>query len=99
MIGVNQVVRVDAPLQVGDSSQTVDVLAEAPPLQTDRSDVRKELTTRDLNNLPIGGYRSFQSLLGLGVLNLCDRTQVAINLLQVPDTGVGDVRMGIDEPG
>ena len=40
----NQVVRVDAPLQVGDSSQTVDLPGRsALRFQTDRSDVRKEL--------------------------------------------------------
>jgi outer membrane receptor protein involved in Fe transport len=81
VVGTNQIVRVDVPLQVGEATQTVDVTAEAPALQTDRSDVRKELTTRELNNLPIGGYRNFQSLLGLvpGVTPPADSNSIAGN--------------------
>jgi hypothetical protein len=81
IVGVNEVVRVDISLQLGDASQTIDVTGEAPPLQTDRSDVRKELTTRELNNLPIGGYRNFQSLLGLvpGVTPPADSNSIAGN--------------------
>lgn len=80
-VGANEVVRVNVPLQIGDATQTVEITGEAPPLQTDRSDVRKELGTRELNNLPIGGYRNFQSLLGLvpGVTPPADSNSIAGN--------------------
>jgi hypothetical protein len=61
----NEVVRVDVSLEIGEVSQTVLVTSESPILQTDRSDVRKEMTSQELNNLPVGGYRNFQSLMGL----------------------------------
>lgn len=80
-VGVNEIVRVDATLQIGESAQTVEVTAELPPLQSDRSDVRKELTTKELNNLPVGGYRNFQSLMGLvpGVTPPSDSNSIAGN--------------------
>ncbi len=61
----NEVVRVNVALELGEVSQTVVVSDESPILQTDRSDVRKEVTAQDLNNLPVPGYRNFQSLMGL----------------------------------
>lgn len=61
----NEVVRVNISLELGEVSQTVVVTSESPILQTDRSDVRKEMSAQDLNNLPVPGYRNFQSLMGL----------------------------------
>lgn len=61
----NEVVRVDVTLELGEMSQTVVVTTDTPLLQTDRSDVRKEISAQDLNNLPVPGYRNFQSLMGL----------------------------------
>lgn len=77
----NEVVRVDVSLQLGEVSETVIVTGESPILQTDRSDVRKEMTSQDLNNLPVPGYRNFQSLMGLvpGVTPPVDSNSIAGN--------------------
>lgn len=61
----NEVVRVEISLELGEMSQVVVVTTESPLLQTDRADVRKEMSSQDLNNLPVPGYRNFQSLMGL----------------------------------
>lgn len=64
-IASNEVLRVNISLQLGDSRQTVVVTAETPLLQTDRADVHSDLGRRELTELPVGGYRNYQSLLGL----------------------------------
>jgi hypothetical protein len=48
----NEVLRVDAPLQVGTVSQTVEVRSQALALQTDTADVHSEITTQTLENAP-----------------------------------------------
>jgi hypothetical protein len=81
LVAANEVVRVDVLLTLGEANQTIEILSELPLLQSDRSDVRKELTTKELNNLPVGGYRNFQSLLGLvpGVTPPADSNSIAGN--------------------
>lgn len=64
-VPANAVVRVDLKLELGDTAETVMVTAERPPLQTDRSDVSLDLTTKELTDLPVGAYRNYQSLLKL----------------------------------
>lgn len=54
-------VRVDGQFQVGGSSETVEVTSEAPQLKTDRADVAIELTSQQVNELPVIN-RNFQSL-------------------------------------
>ncbi|MBL8179456.1 MAG: TonB-dependent receptor [Bryobacterales bacterium] len=80
-VSVNEVVRVDAGMALGETSQTMQVTGEVPALQTDRSDVRRELTNKEINNLPVGGFRNFQSLLGLipGVTPPADSNSIAGN--------------------
>src|ERR1700736_3558283 len=48
LVNPNNVVRVDAPLQVGALSERVEVAAEASILQTDRADIHAEVTSKDL---------------------------------------------------
>ena len=62
-VTLNSVTRVDAALQVGQLSETVSVSAEAPILQTDRAEVRAELKSRELVNLPVSLNRNYQYLL------------------------------------
>jgi hypothetical protein len=59
-ITLNNVTRVDAPLQVGQLAETVTVSGESPVLQTDRAEVRSELKARDLENLPVSMNRNYQ---------------------------------------
>lgn len=63
-VRVNSVVRVDAGLQVGSASESVQVTAEAALLQTDRAEVRGEFTNRQLVNLP-QPTRNYQGVLSL----------------------------------
>jgi hypothetical protein len=64
-VTVNTVARVDAQLKVGEVTETVNVGAEIVALQTDKTDVNKEISNREITNLPISGYRNYQSLLDL----------------------------------
>jgi hypothetical protein len=59
-VTLNSVSRVDAPLQVGQLSESVTVSADTPLLQTDRAEVRSELKARELVNLPVSLNRNYQ---------------------------------------
>jgi hypothetical protein len=69
---VNSAVRIDMQLQIGSASETVNVTAETPLLQTDRADTGRKIETQQLASLPLGYNRNFQSLLSaaLRVLQL-----------------------------
>ncbi|HUS06329.1 MAG TPA: carboxypeptidase-like regulatory domain-containing protein, partial [Bryobacteraceae bacterium] len=59
---VNTTVRIDMTLQVGSSSETVSVTAEAPILQTERADTGRQIGAKTIEDLPLGGSHNFQSL-------------------------------------
>jgi hypothetical protein len=61
-VTLNSVTRIDISLEVGEVSETVSVTAEAALLQTDRAEVRSELTSQKLLNLPIPSGRNYQQL-------------------------------------
>ena len=61
-VTLNSVARVDVPLQVGQLSEAVTVSAERPLLQTDRAEVRSELASSQLVNLPVSLNRNYQYL-------------------------------------
>ena len=52
VVNQNNVVRVDAQLQLGARNETVEVSSQADALQTDRADVHAEVGTQALENLP-----------------------------------------------
>jgi hypothetical protein len=60
---VNTTVRVDLQLQPGQITETIEVIATLPLLQTDRSDVGRKFETRQLQDLPLPMNRNFQGLL------------------------------------
>lgn len=64
-VPVNTTIRVDLTLQPGQITETVEVTAESPALQTDRVDIGRKIETVQLANLPVGYNRSFQSMLNL----------------------------------
>ena len=64
-VSINSVVRMDALLQVGATSQSVDVSGTAVALQTDRSEVKQDISTQQLGNLPLPQGRNYQSLFKL----------------------------------
>jgi len=63
VVSVDKVARVNASLQIGEVSQTVEVTTQAPTLQTDSAQVRAEVTPTSLENLPVPVNRNYQNLL------------------------------------
>ena len=59
----NSIVRVDVTMSVGQITENVVVQAQAASLQTDRAEVRSEMTTAALENLPVPIGRNYQMLL------------------------------------
>ncbi len=66
-VEANSVRRVDAQLQVGEVSGTVEVAASGAVLQTERADINIVQTSRQVNDLPLTGStgRNYQSLMTL----------------------------------
>jgi hypothetical protein len=56
-------VRADFALQVGTINQSVEVTAAAAALQTDGADVRQEIGSKTLEDVPLPPGRNFQNLL------------------------------------
>jgi len=61
-VTLNNITRSDISLEVGHVSETISVTADAALLQTDRAEVRAELTSQTLQNLPIPAGRNYQNL-------------------------------------
>ena len=55
--------RVDAALQVGSLQEAVEVAAAGAVLQTDSAEVRSEINSTSLANVPVNVNRNYQSLL------------------------------------
>ncbi|MFN0105964.1 MAG: carboxypeptidase regulatory-like domain-containing protein [Bryobacteraceae bacterium] len=64
-ISINTVTRNDVRLELGQIADQITVEAQATTLQTDKSDVRAEISSRAVENLPLASYRNFQSLINL----------------------------------
>src|SRR5207247_9047896 len=66
-VSPNEVRRSDFQLQVRQAAETVEVVGAGTALQTDKADVRAEITSQDVTELPYNGGqgRNFQSLLYL----------------------------------
>jgi hypothetical protein len=62
---INNVTQANLSLEVGAVSESVTVEASAAQLQTAKSDVNVNLEERAIGNLPLSGYRNFQSLINL----------------------------------
>jgi hypothetical protein len=61
-VTINTVTRVDVTLSLGAVTETVTVSASSIALQTDRAEVRQEVTAQDLVNLPVAGSRNYQQM-------------------------------------
>ncbi len=62
-VDVNTTVRVDLKLEVGQVTETVQVVSETPLLQTDRTDTGRIIEAKMVAELPLTFNRNFQSLL------------------------------------
>jgi outer membrane receptor protein involved in Fe transport len=63
-VGANLIVRADEKLGVAQVAQSVEVSA-ASDQQTDSGTLHGGFTSRQLSNIPIGGFNNYQSLLSL----------------------------------
>ena len=63
-VRANLIVRADEKLGLAGLSQTVEVSASSEQ-QTDSGTLHGEFTSRELSNVPIGGFNNYQSLLSL----------------------------------
>jgi hypothetical protein len=61
---ISATVRVDATLEPGAVTETIEVKAESPLLQTDRAEVSRTFAQQSITELPLAN-RSFQALAGL----------------------------------
>jgi hypothetical protein len=62
MVTINNVTRIDLHLQVGAVTESVIVTAQAAALQTDRPEVRSEVTSKTLESLPVPPGRNYQQV-------------------------------------
>ena len=62
-VAINTTVRVDASLAAGAVSETVQVEANALVLKTDRADVSQQITTEQVEELPLSPDRNYQAVL------------------------------------
>ncbi len=60
---VNTTVRVDLQLQPGQITESIEIVADIPLLQTDRSDVGRKFETRLVQDFPLAMNRNFQGLM------------------------------------
>jgi len=65
VVSANLAVRSDQQLSLSSLAQTVEVNASSDQLQTDTASIHGELTSKELSNLPIGGFNNYQSLISL----------------------------------
>jgi hypothetical protein len=61
-VKVNSTVRVDVTLEVGAMEETVEVIQQVAPLQTDRADTGRTIEGRQVTELPLGQGRNFQGM-------------------------------------
>jgi len=64
-VQINSVTSADLRLEIGALTESVTVEASAAVLQTAKSDVNVNLQAQEIGNLPLSGYRNFQSLVNL----------------------------------
>ncbi|MBL8179319.1 MAG: TonB-dependent receptor [Bryobacterales bacterium] len=68
---------IDAPLQVGDASQTVVVTAETPAINLENGSVGSTITLREVEDLPMnGGTPIMMASLAMGVLSTAQPSEV-----------------------
>ncbi len=65
VVTINTVTRINPRLEVGQVSEQVTVSATAAALQTDRTDTRAEISSKEVVELPLPNYRNYQSLVNL----------------------------------
>jgi hypothetical protein len=90
-VTINTITRVDVELRLGQVAERLTVSATAAVLQTDKADVRVELGTKELTQLPLANYRNYQSLINLVPGATPQRFQNSVN-----DTPMRDLTTNIN---
>jgi outer membrane receptor protein involved in Fe transport len=93
-VSVNQTVRLDVALEVGDVATEVEVTATAPVVQSDRSSVGSVVDGRQIQAMPLNGRTDIFTLLALapGV----QRSPFSANPLIGGGTHFGSTNMTVD---
>ncbi len=65
VVTVNNVTRKDVALEVGGVQESITVSGTSTLLQTDTADVRAQVESKEITDLPLNQYRNYQSLLNL----------------------------------
>ena len=65
LVSTNSTTRSDVKLDVGAVTESVTVSTDTAALQTDRAEVRAEITSKTLVNVPVAPGRNYQGLFGL----------------------------------
>ncbi len=61
-VALNNITRTDVALEVGNIQEAITVTGETPILQTDRAETRSEISSVELQNLPVPFGRNYQQL-------------------------------------
>ena len=64
-VTAGNIVRADLALQLGQLSETVNVVAESTLLQTEKADLNTEISAKAVTNMPLNQFRNYQTLLNL----------------------------------
>ena len=64
-VSANTVTRSDMKLEVGQVTESVSVEATAAELQTEKGDTHSEIVAEQIRNMPLSGYRNYQTLINL----------------------------------
>ena len=80
-VTIDKIARVDVALHLGSVNQSVEVGAQAAQLQTDSAEVRTELSSKEIQELPVPINRNYQNLLVLvpGVSPPANSSSLAAN--------------------
>jgi hypothetical protein len=64
-VSVNAVTRADLQLELGQVTEVITVEGAAVSLQTEKADTSSEITSEAVKDLPLPGFRNYQSLVNL----------------------------------
>jgi len=65
VITANTIARADMQLELGATTEQITVQAEAAQIQTDKADTHTTITAQAIAQMPLPGYRNYQSLMNL----------------------------------
>jgi hypothetical protein len=65
IITANTIARSDIQFELGATTEQITVQAEAAQIQTDKADTHTTITSQAISQMPLPGYRNYQSLMNL----------------------------------